>query len=99
MRRREFIALLGGAAAWPGAVTAQVAPKTHRLGFVTPGPPIAPGSGNGLLLFGSLASRGYVLDRNLLIDSRSAMARAERLPQLVDELIANKVDVIIALGY
>ena len=99
IRRREFITFVTAALAWPVAVAAQTGSKIHRLGLLTAGPPLAPGSGNGALLFRALASRGYVLDRNLLIESRGAMGRIERLPQLVDELIANKVEVIITLSY
>ncbi len=99
MRRRDFIAALSGAVAWPSAVTAQVDPRTYRVGLLTPGPPFTPDSGNGLLLFQALASRGYVLDRNLLFESRSALTRAEPLPSLLDELVATKLDLIITVGY
>jgi putative tryptophan/tyrosine transport system substrate-binding protein len=102
VRRREFIQLLGGAMiVAPGVVAAaQSAQKVHRIGLLTPGAPANPDAGSqGAPLFRALAQRGYVLDRNLLFDSQGAAGRVERLPQLVDELVANRVEVIITFGF
>ena len=100
MRRREFLEILGGAIiAAPCVAIAQGGSKIHRIGLLAVGASVAPNSGPFSPLFRALAQRGYVLDRNLLINSHGAMGRVGSLPQLVDELVANKVDVIITFGY
>lgn len=50
-------------------------------------------------LIRNLAQQGYVLGRNLALETRDAQYHVERLPQLVDELVASKVDVIFAVSY
>jgi putative tryptophan/tyrosine transport system substrate-binding protein len=99
MRRREFIALLGGAAvALPHAATAEIA-SIHRVGLLSLGPPLADTSPFGAPLVRGLAQRGYVLGKNLAIERRGAEGRVDRLPQLVADLVASKVNVIVAAGY
>jgi putative tryptophan/tyrosine transport system substrate-binding protein len=100
MRRRDFIALLGGAAAtWPHAVIAQTSSKIHRVGLLSAGPSVADNSPNGVPLIRGLVQRGYTLGRNLVFERRGAEGHIERLPRLVEELVASKVDVIITFGY
>src|SRR6516162_8012226 len=72
LRRREFIAGLGGAAAWPLAASAQqrASPVIGWLAY-GPIPPDSPGGINGAFLDG-LAQAGYVLGRNLTIEFRPA---------------------------
>ncbi len=98
MRRREFITLLGGAAAaWPLAARAQQAGKVHRIGFL--GSATAAGSANAVeSLREGLREYGYVEGTNITIEFRWAEGVYERLPQLVAELIATKVDVLITHG-
>jgi ABC-type uncharacterized transport system substrate-binding protein len=91
MRRREFIRVLGGAAAvMPLASRAQrmTIPRVGILLFAGPelmGPfPQA------------LRDLGYVEGKTIQIETRSAEGRAERLPGLVGELIGSKVDIIVA---
>lgn len=99
MRRREFIRLLCGAAvAFPQAATAERA-SIYRVGLLSSGPPLADTSPFGAALVRGLAQRGYVLGRNLAIERRGAEGHVDRLPQLVADLAASKVDVIIAAGY
>jgi putative ABC transport system substrate-binding protein len=91
MKRREFITLLGGAAA--------VMPLTSRAQQMTI-PRI------GILLFAgpdlmgpfpqALRDLGYFEGKNIQIETRSAEGKAERLPGLVGELIGSKVDIIVA---
>jgi putative ABC transport system substrate-binding protein len=50
-------------------------------------------------LLRGLAKRGYVADKNVAFERRGADGKLERLPQLLDELAAAKVDVIVASGY
>jgi putative tryptophan/tyrosine transport system substrate-binding protein len=99
MRRREFIALLGGAAiAFPQVVTAQTT-SVYRVGLLSLGPPLTDSSPFGAPLVRGLARHGYVLGRNLAIERRGAEGHVDRLPRLVAELAASKVDVIVAGGY
>src|SRR6516162_4153535 len=100
MKRREFITLLGGAAAaWPRNVTAQNVTKIYRVGTLIIGAPVDDKGPNGARLIRGLAQYGYELDRNLVVEHRGAEMRSDRLPHLVDELVASKVDCIVAFGY
>jgi putative ABC transport system substrate-binding protein len=92
MRRREFIAGLAGAAAWPVATWAQrqVMPV---IGYLHPGSP--EDWRDSLAAFHrGLAETGYVEGRNVAVEYRWAEDRADRLPTLVDELIRRQVAVI-----
>jgi putative ABC transport system substrate-binding protein len=100
MRRRDLITLAGGVAlAWPRRAHAQTPAKAHRVGLLGAGAPIADNSPNGAALIRGLAGHGYALGRNLAFESRGAEGHMDRLPQLVAELVASKVDVIVTLGY
>jgi putative tryptophan/tyrosine transport system substrate-binding protein len=101
MRRREFIALLGSAAiAWPQrTLTAQTQSKTYRVGLLTPGPLMVDNSPFGAPLIRGLAKFGYVQGRNLAFERRAAEGQLDRLPRLVEELVAAKVDVIVPVGF
>jgi putative ABC transport system substrate-binding protein len=100
MRRREFITLLGGAAAaWPFAVHAQQPSKIYRVGLLSGGAVMGPLDERRKTLFSVLAARGFVEGQNLVFVQRSADARPERLDGLAAELKAANVDVIITFGY
>src|ERR1019366_4555389 len=99
MRRREFITLLGGAAAWPMSARAQQAARVYRLGTLTPGLPINATSPLGAVLLGELAQRGYTLGQNLAFDARAAGGEKSRLPQLLQDFPASGVDAIVVAGY
>ena len=98
MRRRAFIAGLGGAAAWPLAVRAQQPHRIERIARV------------GILNYAAaqdvrvnqfhdaLRELGYVEGKNLAVTYRWADGVLDRLPELASELVASKVEVIIALG-
>ncbi|MFO1118137.1 MAG: ABC transporter substrate-binding protein [Beijerinckiaceae bacterium] len=92
MQRREFITLVGGAAAWP--LSAQAQPKTYRVGFL-----IGPSAERAASLFQSLKDglreRGYVEGRNVEFVPRYADGKMERLPDLAAELARLNVDVIV----
>jgi putative ABC transport system substrate-binding protein len=94
MKRREFITLLGGAAAaWPLAARAQQAGRVWRIGALGTGPPIPA----RLSAFrDGLRERGYVEGQNLLIDVRWPQDSFEREPGIVTELVRSNVDVIVA---
>jgi putative ABC transport system substrate-binding protein len=98
-RRRDFIALVGGAAAaWPLGALAQTA-KVYRVGTLTPGPAVSATADRGAVLFGELAKRGYVLGQNLVHEARGAAGKLERVPQLMQELKAAGVDVVVTISY
>ena len=96
MKRREFIALLGGAAAaWPLAARAQS--KIPRIGFM--GNSTAALEANLVDAFREgLRELGYEEGRNIVIEYRWADGKYERFPALVAELIAAKVEVIVTAG-
>src|SRR5437879_12957651 len=98
MRRREFIGLLGGAAAWPLAATAQQSvAKVPRIGFL--GNSTAELEGNLVGPFrDGLRALGYEEGRNIVIEYRWAEGKYERFAALIAELIALKVDVIVTAG-
>jgi len=95
--RRELIAALGGAAAWPLAARAQQAGKVWRIGILeTISRPV--NAANLAAFQRGLRELGYVEGRNLLIEYRSADGRAERFPDLASELVRLQVDVIVTRG-
>jgi hypothetical protein len=83
VKRREFITLIGGAAAWPLAARAQA--KVYAIGILETVPP-AQNQANFAALLNGLRELGYVEGRNLHIDYRSADGQGERFPELVAEL-------------
>jgi putative tryptophan/tyrosine transport system substrate-binding protein len=104
MQRRGFLQfLVGGSAtmATSRLAAAQGGPEIRRIGLLSVGAPVTPdaAAGSGPPLFRALARRGYWVDRNFRFDSRGAAGRAERLPQLVDELVADRVEVIVTFGF
>ena len=95
MRRREFITLVGGVAAWPLAARAQSLAKPV-VGYLIPGT-IGQGAHLLALLRQILTEAGYVEGRNLTIEYRSAEGQYERLPALAAELVGHEAAVIIAV--
>src|SRR5262249_5196555 len=94
VRRRTFITLLGGAAAWPLAAHAQL--PMPKVGYVWIGEPGTDVSGAGLRQ--GLADRGYVIGRNLVLEERYAYGVSEKVPAFIAELLALKVDVLVTVG-
>ena len=99
MRRRKLIALLGAAAASPRLVIAQTPQKTYRVGLLSSTAPLGENSPLGAALIRVLGERGYENGKNLAFERRGAGGQLDRLPQLVAELAASKVDVIVSGGY
>jgi len=96
-KRREFITLLGGTAAWPLAVRAQQAGKVHRIGVLETISTTL-NVANFYALREGLRQLGYAEGQNLVIEYRSADGRDDRFPGLARELLALKVDVIVTRG-
>jgi putative ABC transport system substrate-binding protein len=100
MRRREFITLIGGAAlATQSGALAQVPARALRVGTLSPGPALTDASPTGTSLLRGFAQLGYTQGANLAFERRAAEGHLERLPALITELSAGKVDVIITFGY
>jgi ABC-type uncharacterized transport system substrate-binding protein len=98
MKRREFITLLGGAAAWPLAARAQQpVGKVARVGFMGNSTAVLEANLVGPFRDG-LRELGYQEGRNILIEYRWAEGNYERFPALVAELLALPVDVIVTAG-
>jgi ABC-type uncharacterized transport system substrate-binding protein len=97
MRRRQFITLLGGAAAWPLAARAQQPGNLPTIGFMGESTPT--GQRQWVAAFAQrLSERGWIEGRNVAIEYRWAEGRNERFPEIVDEFVRLKVDVIVTQG-
>jgi putative ABC transport system substrate-binding protein len=96
MRRRDFITLLGGAAAWPLAARAQQS-AVPVIGCLTDGTETDT-ERFGAAFHRGLGEQGYVEGRNIEILYRYAEARYDRLPDLAGELVRRRVAVIAAFG-
>jgi putative ABC transport system substrate-binding protein len=95
MRRREFIRIMGGAAAWPFAAGAQQ--PIAQIGFLR----AATAAGYAKLFEAfqvGLHDLGYLEGKNIVMHSRWAEEKYDRLPLLANELVALKVDVLVTHG-
>jgi putative tryptophan/tyrosine transport system substrate-binding protein len=99
MKRRQFIGLLGGAAAWPMAVRAQPPERTRRIGVLNS---LAADDPEGQVRHGAflqgLQELGWSIGRNLRIETRWASGDVDRILKLAAELIALTPDVIQCTG-
>jgi putative tryptophan/tyrosine transport system substrate-binding protein len=96
MRRREFIAALGGAAAWPLAARAQQQPsKAARIGYLSAAS--APDVNIEIFRQG-MRSFGYVEGPDFVIEPRYAERDYSRFPALIEELLRAKVELIVTGG-
>jgi putative ABC transport system substrate-binding protein len=93
MKRREFITLVGGVAAWPFPALAQQ-PVVRVVGFLHPDSPDSQAPALAAMRQG-LSETGYVEGRNLAIEYRWGEGHADRLPALAAELVRRQVAVIV----
>jgi putative ABC transport system substrate-binding protein len=94
LRRREFIAGLGGAAAWPLAARAQQGERVRRIGmFMSLDDPVNKALASALTR--ALADLGWTVGRNVLMDFRGAGGDINRIPALVQELVDLRPDIIV----
>src|SRR6185295_2269824 len=97
MKRREFIIVLGAAAAWPLTARAQQPAKRYRIGMLET---ISPALNAAQLdaFRNGLRELGYVEGQRYTIEYRSADGLADRFPNLAAELVRLGVDLIVARG-
>jgi putative ABC transport system substrate-binding protein len=94
MRRRTFISLVGGAAAWPLAARAQQPAKIPAIGLVSPFSRSDTTAWHRAFLQG-LRDLGWVEGRSISIEYRYADGNNDRLPELIADFVRRKVDVIV----
>jgi putative ABC transport system substrate-binding protein len=97
MTRREFITLLGGAAAWPLAARAQQATKLPTIGYLGLGT-LATESQRMAAFVQRLRELGWIEGRTITIDYRWAEGRSESMAEIAAEFVRLKVDVVFAAG-
>ena len=100
MKRREFIALVGSAAAttaWPLAARAQQPPKLPTIGVLGPTTASAAGQWTGALAQ-RLRELGWIDGHTVAIEYRWAQGRTERAAEIASEFVRLKVDVIVTSG-
>jgi ABC-type uncharacterized transport system substrate-binding protein len=96
MRRREFITLLGGAAAWPAAARAQQT-KLPTIGFLGAGTPST--HSWWLAAFSQrLRELGWIEGRTVVLETRWAEGHSARFAEIIAEFVRMKVDVIVTPG-
>jgi putative ABC transport system substrate-binding protein len=96
VKRRDFIAGIGGAAAWPLVAQAQRRPPL-AIGILSPR---APDRASDVVagIHRGLAEIGFVEGRNVSVEYRWAEDHSERLPMLIDDLVRRQVAVIVTAG-
>ena len=95
IRRRDFITLLGGAAAWPLAASGQEFGRIYRMGALIVSPRDAP---HHVAFFDELRRLGFIDGQNLAVDVGGYSLSIERLAGHAADLVKGQVDVILATG-
>ena len=94
MKRREFITLFGGAAAWPRAAFAQRSAKSATIGFLGANPPAAMSPWTAAFVQ-RLRELDWIEGGTIMIEYRWAEGRTEQLAEIAAEFVRLKVDVIV----
>jgi putative ABC transport system substrate-binding protein len=97
MQRRDFLGVLGGAAAWPLAASAQQPAKLPTIGFLGAASPSTWSSWTDAFVK-RLRELGWIEGSTIVIDYRWAEGRSERFAEIAAELVRLKVDVIVTAG-
>ena len=97
LKRREFITLLGGTAAWPLAARAQLSAKLPTIGYMGANTPEA-SSANTAAFVQRLRELGWIEGRTVAVQFRWAEGRKERFEEIAMEFVRLKVDVIATHG-
>ena len=97
MKRREFISLLGGAAAWPRSAGGQPSPKLPTIGILGPNTASVAARWTGALVQ-RLHELGWIEGRTVAIEYRWVQGSSERAVEIVSEFVRLKVDVIVTSG-
>ena len=99
MKRREFITLLGGAAAWPLGARAQQGSTVRRIAFLLPGGARTTVVRAQLEAFRQgLKEYGWIDGQNISVEYRFAEGKEDALPRLAADLVRSQLDVIVAEG-
>jgi putative ABC transport system substrate-binding protein len=99
MKRREFMALLGGATAWPLAARAQQGGRVRRVGVLQPTAENDPETQPRTKAFRQgLAALGWTEGRDILIDYRYAAGDAARIKAYAVEMVSAGLDLILAVS-
>src|SRR6266568_2491860 len=100
MKRRDVLKIIASVVIIPPyRAAAQTAVRTYRIGTLTVGPPIPPTAGTGKMLVDGLAKRGFNLGQNLAYEPRGAAGKVNQMPNLMQDLKAANVDVVVTVGY
>jgi putative ABC transport system substrate-binding protein len=97
LKRREFITLISGAAAWPLAARAQGPAKLPTVGFLVSGTPSSHGQWVAAFVQ-RLRELQWIEGRTVAIEYRWAEGRPERYTEIAAEFVRRKVDVIVTAG-
>jgi putative ABC transport system substrate-binding protein len=97
MIRRSFLVALGSTVAWPLTAHSQQQNKVWRVGLLETAPAVV-NAANFEALQNGLRELGYIEQKNLQIEYRSADGRADRFPDMASELVRLKVDLIVTRG-
>jgi putative ABC transport system substrate-binding protein len=104
LKRRDFITLVGGAAAWPLAASAQQSARVYRVGLIfttsSVSEMVGPNPNHPLVktFVNRLRALGYLEGQNLVLEHRSAEGRFDRFPEITRDLVFRRVDVIVTVA-